>query len=277
MIPMKSGLISLLLFSSVLWADSTLVSPSFYFTYGNYSNKDFSRSLAFYNTTAVTKNSFLTVHYDHLTIDATDWSYLQQTFLANSYFHFFPFGIKCTYAYLKGDYSYKPYQFMYNDFTNLYNLDLFYYKDLYYLGFSFTYLNAKGILNESGLTQQKSSQLTLRFEKIVSNDLFISIKPSYSQLSDGRKLFSLSGKFHYLLNSDLLLKAGGMTGKRAYYFDSDLLTIFNQDETQKLLYFGQMEYSPTNFLKIISSFQRTEFQNYSINYFVLGIKSNFFF
>lgn len=274
---MKNTLILFLFLSSVLWADSTFVSPSFYFTYGDYSNKNFSRSLAFYNTSAITKNSFLTVHYDNLSISATDWNYLQQTFLVGSYLNFFPLGIKGTYAHLIGNYSYRPYTFTYNDYTDLYNFDLFYYKNLYYLGFSFTYLKAKGILNVSGLSKQKVSQVTLRFEKILSNDLFVSIKPNYSQLSDGRKLYSLSGKFHYLLSSQLLLKAGGMIGKRAYYFDSDLLTIYNQDYTQTSLYFGQLEYSVSTSIKLISSYQRTKFQNYSINYFILGIKSNFFF
>jgi hypothetical protein len=274
---MKNIVIIILFLSSVLWADSTLVSPSFYFTYGNYSSKDLSKSYAFYNTSGITKNYSLTVHYDNLLITGTDWNYLQQTFLAGNYFNFFPFGIKLTYAHLKGDYSYTPYPIKYSDFTNLYNLDLFYYKNLYYLGLSFTYLDAKGILNITGLTQQKVSQLTLRLEKIVFNELFVSIKPNYSQISDGRKLFSLFGKFHYLLSSQLLLKAGGMIGKRAYYFDSDLLTIYNQDYTQTSLYFGQFEYSVSSSIKLISSYQHTKFQNYSINYFILGIKSNFFF
>ncbi len=274
---MKNVVIIFLFLSSVLWADSTLVSPSFYFTYGNYSSKDLSKSYAFYNTIGITKNYFLTVNYDHLLISGKDWNYLQQTFLASNYLNFFPFGVKLAYAHLKGDYSYTPYPYTYSDYTNLYNLDLFYYKNLYYLGFSYTYLHAKGNLNITRLTQQNASQLTLRFEKIFSNDFFLSIKPNYSQISDGRKLYSLSGKFHYLLSSQLLLKAGGMIGKRAYYFDSDLLTIYNQDYTQTSLYFGQLEYSVSSSIKLISSYQHTKFQNYSINYFILGIKSNFFF
>jgi len=261
----------------MLLADSTFVSPSFYFTYGDYSNKNLSKSFAFYNTSEITKNAFLTIHYDNLSISAKDWSYLQQTFLANSYVNLFPFGMKGTYAQFKGDYSYKPNKFIYNDYTNLYSADLFYYNNLYYFGLSYTYLSVNGILNIKGLTHQKSSQLTLRLEKILSNDLFLSVKPNYSQLTDGRKLLSVSGKVHYLLSSQLLLKAGGMIGKRAYYFDSDLLTIYNQDDTQKSLYFGQIEYSFNNSLKLITAFQRTNFQSYAINYFVVGLKSNFFF
>jgi len=274
---MKNILFALLFFASSLQADSTFVNPSFYFTYGNYSSKEVSKSYAFYNTIAITNNYFMTVHYDNLTITGKNWNYLQQTFLVGNYINLFPLGVKFSYAHLKGDYSSPPSSFTYSDFTDLYNLDLFYYKNLYYIGISFTYLNANGILNTAGLTQQKVSQLTLRLEKIVSNDFFISIKPNYSELSDGRKLYSLSGKVHYLLSRDLLIKAGGMIGKRAYYFDSDLLTIFNQDYTQTSLYFGQLEYSASPHTKIISSFQRAKFQNLSINYFVLGIKSNFFF
>lgn len=274
---MKNTLIILLSLFSFLKADSTLVSPSFYFTYGNYSSKDVSKSYAFYNTSEITKNYFLTVNYDNLLITGKDWNYLQQTFLASNYVNLFPIGVKLTYAHLKGDYSYTPYRYSYSDYTNLYNLDLFYYKNLYYLGVSYAYLHAKGNLNIYSLAQQTASQLTLRFEKIVSNDFFLSIRPNYSQISDGRKLYSLSGKFHYLISPRLLLKAGGLIGKRAYYFDSDLLTIYNQDYTQTSLYFGQLEYSTSPSIKLISSYQYTKFKNYSINYFILGIKSNFFF
>lgn len=128
---------------------------------------------------------------------------------------------------------------------------------------------------DGGILQQSTNQFTGRLEWIAGPRIFLSLKPSYVKPKDGRSLTSVAGKIHYLPVNQLLLKVGGMIGKRAYYFDSDILTIFNQDETQKNLIFGQLEYSPVKQFTLILAVQHTEFETFSINYYIAGIKTNF--
>ena len=63
-----------------------------------------------------------------------------------------------------------------------------------------------------------------------------------------------------------------MAGKRAYYFDENLLTIFNQDETQKKIYSAKVELNLTKQFILPIVFQYSEFQTYNIKYFTAGIK-----
>jgi hypothetical protein len=129
-------------------------------------------------------------------------------------------------------------------------------------------------LTADSLEKQSAHQLNLKVEYIIHPKVFLSIKPNLSKIEDGRNLFSAAFKIHYLPIHELLLKAGGFTGERAYYFDPDLLTIFNQNDTQKLQLFGTVEYFPSYLLKLAVSFQHTKFAGYSINYYTAGVKLN---
>ncbi len=247
----------------------TIISPSAYYTHGAYSNKNSSNSLAIYSTLKTNNDIYFIAGYDNLNINNPDWTYLQQMFAAGTILGINSFYVKANYAHIKGDFDYKPFLDRYSDFSNLYNADLFCYFDANYLGAAYTHLN------QIGLKAQKVNQITLRFERIFSYNFFASLKPSVSLLSDKRKLFSAAVKFHYLAAPEWLAKAGGFYGKRAYYFDSDLLTIFNQDETQKYLAFLQVEYVPNPSIRFIGGYQYTKFTTYSISYFILGIRTNF--
>ena len=80
-------------------------------------------------------------------------------------------------------------------------------------------------------------------------------------------------KFHFPLNQyTLSLKLYGFGGERAYYYDEDLLTMFNQNETQKNLVSLRVEYDIVKELTLIGNYQYTEFQNYIIRYYVGGLK-----
>ncbi len=253
----------------IVKADSTYVSPSFYYSYGNYSNKTYSESFAFYNSIQLSKKFYLLNSYDHLIINQNEWNYLQQIFLAGISVDYFPIYLKFNYAHIKGDFDYKPFLYQYSDFNNLYNFDFIYFQNLYYFGISYTYQN------QIGYKAETVNQITLRLEKIISPDLFISLKPNISLLTDGRKLYSASLKIHYLLSKNFFLKAGGFAGERAYYFDSDLLTIFNQDDTQKYQVWGQLEYKLFKNISLAASYQHTNFSSYNIDYYIAGIKSSF--
>jgi hypothetical protein len=63
-----------------------------------------------------------------------------------------------------------------------------------------------------------------------------------------------------------MLLASAVFGKRAYYFDPDLLTIFNQDETQESLWTVRTEYTIGGVATLIGSYQSTGFTGYTVKY-----------
>ncbi|HAB51578.1 MAG: hypothetical protein A2315_16955 [Ignavibacteria bacterium RIFOXYB2_FULL_35_12] len=249
--------------------ETLYLSPSVYFTNGNYSTSVKSNSISFYNTLQLIKEFYLINHYDHLLIDDKEYDYKQQTFLAGGIVDLFPYYIKFSYAHYKGDFDYKPFSFSFNDYTNLYNIDLVYYVDWFYLGAAYTHLN------QIGFAKAASNQVTVRLERILSNEFFISVKPNFTRLDNGKNLFSASLKLHYAPIADFLLKVGGFAGERAFYFDSDLLTIFNQNYVQKYQAFGQVEYSLLALFNVIAGYQHNKFTDFNVDYLYAGIKGNF--
>lgn len=267
-------------------SDSTYLSPSLFYTIGDYSSSESSRSLAFYNTLQLSNQFYLITAYDNLSIKDVGSDYLQQTFLGGGYVNLFPYTLKFNYGYFKGDYSSPIYDTSFSngggnnrnkideitstDITHLFNADLIYYFDWNYIGGSYTFIN------QNEITPLSAHQITLRLERILTDEIFISIKPNYTRSSTGRNLFSSAFKIHYVPIPELTFKVGGFLGERMLYFDSDLLLIFNQNNIQKYQALGQVEVSPSQNWKFIFGYQHTKFDDFSINYLYAGIKANFY-
>lgn len=251
-------------------SDSLYLSPSFYYTHGIYSDKTNSDAYSFFNTIEPVRKLYLINHFEKLFINNSAWDYDQSAILAGGIVDQFPYYIKFNFAHYAGKYAEKLTDYSYKDYTNLYNLDAFYYIDSWYIGPAFVHLNRIGFAN------QQTNQFTLRIEKILSFYTYLSLKPTYIKINSGQELFSIYAKMHYQAYDNLLLKAGGFIGKRINYFDTDLLTIFNQDYIQKHQVFVQAEFDPLKWLRLIFSYQNTGFEDFSINYIVLGLKSNLY-
>jgi hypothetical protein len=73
----------------------------------------------------------------------------------------------------------------------------------------------------------------------------------------------------------LVLQLSGVLGKRAYYFDPDLLTVFNQDDTQEHLWGVRAEYTIGGVFTLIGSYQSTGFTGYTVNYTAVGVRARF--
>lgn len=264
------------LFNQSSFADSTFVAPSYFFTYGDYSNKSYSTSNAVYLSTYLTDRITLVNHYEYLNINLRkDSTYQQHTLLGGAIVNFFPYYLKFFYSYKRGDFLIDNNK-IYSDHTNIYSLEAIYYRDLFYLGLGYSFENAIGILNPNNLTHQQIHQVTGRIEYIVSPSLYLSLRPNYSALKDSRELYSVSGKLTYFPIISTSIKLYGFYGERAYYFDNDILTLFNQDETQKYQAGIQLDYYPSYYMMLSTGFQHTKFQSFSINYFVAGIRYGLF-
>ncbi len=295
--------IAILLFKFSAYGQEIIsVKPSYYFTYGDYSNGNITRTHSVYSTINIDNGIFPTVGYENQNIfnnqliqggtkTSYPWKYNQQSFLGGVFYSAFPDYSKFYYTHIMGDFKLNQNDYLnsisfdyskakYSDYTNIYTFDYSRYYDGWSFGGVVTYLNAIGhikiIDTVVTLNHQQTMQGTARIEYAFSPDIFLSVKPSYFySMIDKRKLWSAAIKFHYLAAESLLLKAGGIVGKRAYYFDSDLLTVFNQDDTQKQCAFVSTEVFPGDGFTLTAAFLYSEFTDYHINYYVAGVRRFF--
>lgn len=91
------------------------------------------------------------------------------------------------------------------------------------------------------------------------------------------KLFSLNTKFIHWFNSKLSVRTEFTFGSRRYFFDNDILVFFNQYEKQHLVASFGIDYSLIDEITIFGGFLHTKFQNFRVNYFTLGLKTNYTF
>ena len=131
---------------------------------------------------------------------------------------------------IKGNFDYKLFPgYDYSDFLNLYGAEVLYNINLFYLGLSFDYSNLIGY-QALVIKHYGASILWL-----INPNFSLELKPLYTSITDGRKLYAALLALNYSPTKSLTLKLYGFGGERAYYYDEDLLTMFNQNETQKNL------------------------------------------
>ena len=71
----------------------------------------------------------------------------------------------------------------------------------------------------------------------------------------------------------LVLTFGRMIGKRAYTFDNDLFTLFNQEDTQRGLVFTQVDLLLSRRISAMVEYILTSFDGYEIAYMVMGLRA----
>jgi hypothetical protein len=86
-------------------------------------------------------------------------------------------------------------------------------------------------------------------------------------------------KFNYMIQPELIAKIGASFGNRVYYYDNDLYTVFNQDETQLMMLSAGIDYYYSWDLLFNFSYQHNKFtkqldsfDGYYANYFIAGVK-----
>ena len=259
------------------------VTPSSFYTYGNYNKKKTSQSYSAYASFAFNYYDLITLGYDNTIInDKAEFKYKQDFFLISGLKNLFPYYIKFNYGYLDGSYDYKPYKYTYKDFTNIYNVSFLRYFDGFYSGLSYSHINV------NGHKATKINQLQLIFDWITLPQLIVSYRGIYTTVKsdlpiyeeflqgetsdDDRKLFSNNISLNYYASLSLFLRAEISTGKRAYFFNTDYLTFFNQDDTQNLSFLSKIDYELFSNFRINFTYQYLTLDHSKINYYSLGLR-----
>jgi len=259
--------ITLFLISNFSFSQSVF-SPSFYYTYGDYSTGDHSKDYSGYvSIKLAAKGDYLIAGYDKLQIKNPSYNFDQKMFVAGIIKNQYPFYLKLNYAHINGDLNSNSLLLSnFSDKTNVINGGFLYNFDLFFIGLNYTYLKLDGPLSVT------SNQIGSDFIWQSSPKFILSIKPLYTKVSDGRSLFSTNVKFAFPISSTVLLSAEGSFGERAYYFNPDLLTIYNQNQTQTTTISARVEFDLSKSIKLIASCQYAKFDAFNIKYFIGGLK-----
>lgn len=245
--------------------------PSLFLTSGSYSNGIQSLAGDYYAAYAFHPGDYVDAGYEMIRLEHPSWEYNQSLVYAGGGLNYYPYYLQCHYARLSGTYDAKGVVFSYNDKGNVVSLVSYYNWDLFYFGFSYTYLEV------SGYKEITSHQAGPRLAWLISPLVVLSAAPLYSHLSDGRKLFSLLVQSSFNFSSEFFFQLSGSVGERAYYFHPDLLTLYNQDDTQRTALGVRCEYEIWKPITLVASYQHSSFAGYTVQYATIGVKGAFAF
>ncbi len=276
--------LSVLCFSAVARADSLYVSPSAYYTHGEYTSGQFLNMYSLFFSHQLPGNNFITAGYDNMKINAAKYGYLQWSGKFNLRRNFSDALFILNYSYVHGDYSAKQINYSYNDNTNIYNPEISYPMHDMNLGASYTLINFTGTAGGGKIKHLMVQHLGIKFQKNFGPKWSATLRPYYSDLDDGRRLYSALLKVQYKDEVNLtggsptayMLRFGGMAGKRCYFFDPDNLSLYNQYETQRLQLLADMSVYFWRGYSLSLMYQYNKFMTYSISYYTVGIKAELF-
>jgi hypothetical protein len=254
----------LILLTISAYADSVYVTPSVYYSRGEYTDDTYSDSYSGYLAIGNYKQRIV-LGLDRINVNNPSWNYKQTLFTGGVILDLNNFYLKLNYGNVSSS-EYWAYS------NNIFNIDGF-YTDYYslYLGGSYT------LQKPDGININSIHQYMLRLEYLPHWRILLSAKPVYTAVSDGRNLFGTSLRINYLPFDRLLIKVHGFIGERLYFFDPDLLILYNQYEVQKYVASAELNYFITYDFSIAGGFQHTSFGSYKINYYILGFRTNFLF
>jgi hypothetical protein len=250
-------------------APTTSFFPSAYYTSGTYSGGARSDSYSGYASLSFQRYEYLVAGYDKMLIESSTWTYDQHLFVVGGQKNLYPFSLKLNYGGLKGTFNLPSARYSYDDHIDILNGGLLYNVDLFFFGPAYTYVNVRGYKT------LQCHQVGLQAEWVIDPAFSVSLAPLYTTLTDGRSLVSATAGMTYCPVEPLVLQVSGVWGKRAYYFNPDLLTVFNQDETQENLWSLRAEYTVGGIVTLLGSYQSTAFAGYTVKYLALGVRGRF--
>lgn len=245
------------------------ISISPYYTLGSYSDKTSSKSKALYVITNLNNEYIFSGGIDNIMLKHNQWDYKQNSIFLFGLYHRFPFSLKLSSAYVIGNYSEQNKQLSnYSDENISITPELIYKFDWNYIGLAFNYF-----VSTKGFQKLKSSSITLRFDKYLDFFTYFSIRPNFYFENSGKKLASIATQIIHWITPEFLVKGKIVIGNRRYYFDNDLLTIYNQYDIQKVVLDFGLEYSLIDEITFSGAYQYTKFEKTTVNYLVIGVRT----
>lgn len=263
--------------SSLLAQKNYYLLPSVFYTYGNYSVQTKSQQYSFYSTFSWNSYDYLVFGYDRIDISnnskSLNWIYKQNNFSGGLHYWINNLDLKFKLDFIKIDGFYK------DNFISKQLIDNGYllspeiltgiYPVYYGAGYSF--------FQQNGNNKIRAHQIYTRIDYYPDYKVLIDGILSSHLISDGRKQASVQLSLYYFPVYEFSIKGSFTIGARSIFYNPDLMVLYNQIETQTSNYSVQVNYNfYKNFVAAIQ-YQRANFSSYQINYFVLGIKSTFYF
>ena len=269
---MKINLISIFVFLALVKITAqpkvTSLSPSVFYTYGNYSDGTYSASVSGFASVGLNYKDFIVAGFDRLLINSPTWKYDQKMFTLGGTKNIYPFYLRFFYSHISGDYNSKPAGYSYTDKLNVFDINMLYNYNLYFFGLSGNYISLDGFYDLS------ITHFSAVIKRLLGTNILLSANFTQSVVSDGRNLSSIKIDMNFKIDNSFSLYGSGAFGQRTYYYDDQLLTIFNQNETQKLNLNLTGKYLIIPNLTFLINYTYAEFDSYNINYFTAGIKFN---
>ena len=275
---------------SLAHGQSRVLLPSAYATYGHYDNGRSSVEWAGYATLALKNRHYLTAGYSDLKISHADWKYHQQMPVVGAMLTRLPFRVKAYYGHMEGKFTAGNTLFQsYRDRGDVGTMEAIYSRPGYDLGVEYAYFSGNGqSYGHSAASQTprlESHQFTGRVTCLLTPWFSLTARHNFVHVTDGRKLYSLAVKAVYAPKYRWLVSVGGMVGERTYYFDNDLLVVFNQNDNQRGMLFGEVEGPLWKWFSFTAEYIYAPFEyvtvggipgtDYTVRYAVAGIKTRF--
>ncbi|MCX8056797.1 MAG: hypothetical protein N3F03_04210 [Ignavibacteria bacterium] len=273
----KIFILFIISFSKIFSQINLHFQPSAYFTYGSYSNKTISTQYSLFTSLSPNQIDYFVFGYDGINLKHDFWKYNQNN-LSVGLHYWIPdlnLKLKLDYVYLKGKYSDDLTTQPLIDNASLISPEIIYgyYPSFYGIGYA--------RFNQKGNNKIQSNQFYVRLGYYPHYKLLISLLPSFhlteNLSSNQSKYLSLQTAIFYSPIYELSIGTTFTIGSRKFFYNPDLMVLYNQLETQTGNYSIQLNY---NFFKnFVASlnYQKSRFAGYEIDYFVIGIKSSFYF
>ena len=248
----------------------TEIQPEFYYSNGKFSTSTKSNGIYGFANVIINEFDLVRIGFNKIIFDNPEWKYNQTNYSIGGVKNLYPFYLKTSFLYMDGDFDYKPFFSKYSDDLYTLALEIDYNVSLFYVGINFAYTNFNS--GSDSLVSLNSKQLGLPVTYEPSSIFLITITPTYTMLSDRGNLYSTEVLLKYSPSKNLTAYLGGFLGKRAYFYNHNLYTIYNQNSTQTSAAKFVMEYKASDKVILIGGYTYTEFEDYFINYYTLGLK-----
>ncbi len=264
----------LFLFASVIFSQSKFyIQPSFFFTYGDYSNKTLSDQYSFFLSSSPNQIDYLVAGFERINLKNNSWKYEQNNYSFGLHYWIsdLKLKLKADLKIIKGKYSDTFNSYSLVDNGTLFSPEVLAGVYPFYYGTGFAYF-----LN-NGSNKTNAMQLYIRTDYYPHYKFLITILPSANIISNKIIYFSCQTSLTYYAFYELSLNTSFSLGNRKFYYHPDLMVLFNQIETQTGNYSFRLDYNFYKRFVLSMIYQKSKFSNYDIDYFVIGIKSPFTF